>query len=66
MLDRRPRAVPYAELAAGWARPRPPCRWPSTGSGSATEALLLEEIAATLDDPAEVADEIRALFAALE
>jgi RNA polymerase sigma-70 factor (ECF subfamily) len=65
VLTDGPRAVSYAALAAGLG----------TTEGAVRVAVhrlrrrygegLREEIAATVDDPAEVDDEIRALFAAL-
>ena len=39
---------------------------PFTASDAGTRLLLREEIAATVDDEAQIDDEIRALFSALK
>ena len=48
-----------------WASRRRPPAPPRTASACRFRELIREEIARTLDDPADVEDEIHSLFAAL-
>jgi RNA polymerase sigma-70 factor (ECF subfamily) len=65
VLTDGPRTVPYAELARCLGTTEGAMQVAAHRLRKRYKALLLETIAATLDDPAEVDDEVRALFAAL-
>src|SRR4051794_28181431 len=62
VLTDGPRAVPYADLAHRLGISEGAVQVAVHRLRKRYKALLVEAIAATLDDPAEVADEIRALF----
>jgi RNA polymerase sigma-70 factor (ECF subfamily) len=65
VLTDGPRTVPYAELARRLGTTEGAVQAAAHRLRKRYKALLLETIAATVDDPAEVDDEVRALFAAL-
>ncbi|MDB5351024.1 MAG: hypothetical protein JWN86_2271 [Planctomycetota bacterium] len=59
------RSAPYATIAAGLGLTEEATRAAASRLRRRYRELLREEVAGTLDDPAEVDDEIRALFGAL-
>jgi RNA polymerase sigma-70 factor (ECF subfamily) len=65
ILTDGPRAVPYAEIAGRLGTSENAVAVAVHRLRRRYGELLREEIAATLDDPAEIDDEVRALFAAL-
>jgi RNA polymerase sigma-70 factor (ECF subfamily) len=65
VLTDGPRAVPYATLAARLGTTEGAVRVSVHRLRRRYGERLREEIAATIDDPSEVDDEIRALFTAL-
>ena len=65
VLTDGPRAVPSAELARRLGTTEGAVQVAVHRLRKRYKALVREQIAATVDDPAEVEDEIRALFAAL-
>jgi RNA polymerase sigma factor (sigma-70 family) len=65
VLTDGPRAMPYAELARRLGTTEGAVQVAAHRLRKRYKALLLEAIAATVDDPADVDDEVRALFTAL-
>jgi RNA polymerase sigma-70 factor (ECF subfamily) len=65
VLEESPGAVPYAEISARLGTSEGAVKVAVHRLRKRYKALLREQIAATVDDPAEVDDEIRALFDAL-
>ncbi len=66
VLTRGPQSVPYETIAARLGSTEGAVRVAVHRLRRRYGTLLRQEIAATVDDPSEVDDEIRALFAALE
>jgi DNA-directed RNA polymerase specialized sigma24 family protein len=65
VLTDGPRAMPYADLARRLGATEGAVQVAAHRLRKRYKALIREQIAATVDDPAEVEDEIRDLFAAL-
>jgi DNA-directed RNA polymerase specialized sigma24 family protein len=65
VLTDGPRAVPFAELARRLGSTEGAAQVAVHRLRKRYKAVVREQIAATVDDPSEVEDEIRALFAAL-